>query len=72
MDTNHNQGNGAFKITGNWKMLSKELKEKFSLLTDSDLKFEEGKETELLGKIGYRLSKTREEVINIIKRTNLS
>ncbi|ASW73538.1 hypothetical protein IQ37_11030 [Chryseobacterium piperi] len=72
MDTNHNNGNESFKITGDWKMLSKQLKEKFSLLTESDLKYEEGKEGELLGRMGYRLSKNREEVIYIIKKINLS
>lgn len=58
----------AFKITGDWKVQSKLLKEKFSQLTDSDLKFETGKENELLGRVQSRLNKDREEVINIIKK----
>jgi hypothetical protein len=57
----------AFKITGNWADQSKVLKTKFSQLTDADLKFEPGKENELLKKVETRLNKNREEVINIIK-----
>lgn len=72
MDTNHNEGNKAFKITGDWKIQSGQLKEKFSQLTDYDLKFDEGKETELLDRMGTRLRKNREEVMDIIKKINLS
>lgn len=57
-----------FKITGNWDTQSKQLKQKFSQLTDSDLKFETGKENELFTRVGTRLNKKREEVINIIKK----
>jgi len=57
----------VFKITGNWADQSKALKTKFSQLTDADLKFEPGKENELLKKVETRLNKNREEVINIIK-----
>lgn len=68
MDTNHNKDQEAFKITGNWDLQSKQLKEKFSQLTDSDLKFEAGKENELITRVETRLHKNREEVINIIKK----
>jgi len=68
MEKIQNKSNDAFKITGNWDVQSKQLKGKFSQLTDSDLKFEAGKENELLGRIENRLNKKREEVINIIKK----
>ena len=68
MDTTPNRNNDVFKITGNWDEQSKGLKEKFSQLTDSDLKFETGKEKELLDRLGTRLNKKTEEVINIIKK----
>jgi uncharacterized protein YjbJ (UPF0337 family) len=57
-----------FKITGNWNDQAKQLKTKFNQLTDSDLKFEPGKEPELLTRIEKRLNKKRDEVINIIKK----
>jgi hypothetical protein len=66
-----NKSSEAFKISGNWEKQSKELKSKFSQLTDSDLIFEPGKENELLKKIEVRLNKNREEVINIIKKAEL-
>lgn len=72
MDTNHNKDDKSFKIPGNWSVQVKYLKEKFSTLTDYDLKLEEGKEKEMLERIGNRLRKNREEVLNILKEINLS
>lgn len=59
----------SFKITGNWDSQSKELQEKYPALTDADLKFETGKENELLRRVETRLNKNREEVINMVKKT---
>jgi uncharacterized protein YjbJ (UPF0337 family) len=66
---NQSTSNEAFKVTGNWEDQSKQLKGKFSQLTDSDLKFEKGKENEMLNRVEKRLNKKREEVINIINKT---
>ena len=60
---------GNFKIEGDWKNQSKNLKTKFSQLTDEDLKFEVGKENDLLNRVGTRLNKNKEEVISILKET---
>jgi hypothetical protein len=65
---NTNQTPENFKITGDWTVQSKQLKEKYSQLTDADLKFEPGKENDLLKRVETRLNKKREEVINIIKK----
>jgi hypothetical protein len=48
---------------------SKQLKEKFSQLRDSDLVLEKGKENELLERLE---NKNREEVIKILNNTQLS
>lgn len=72
MGTNHNKDDKSFKIPKTWNEQSKQLKEKFSTLTDYDLKLEEGKEKEMLERIGNRLRKNREEVLSIIKEINLS
>ena len=66
METTAKKQNESFKIKGNWDVQSKELKKKYPKLTDSDLKFETGKEEQLLKSVQSRLGKTREEVINII------
>lgn len=68
MENSNNKTAESFKITGNWETQSKELKSKFSQLTDADLKFEPGKENDLLKRVETRLNKKREEVINIIKK----
>jgi len=38
----------VFRITGNWDVQSRKLKEKYAQLSDTDLKFETGKDNELL------------------------
>lgn len=68
MENTNNKNTETFKITGDWTIQSKQLKEKFSQLSDSDLKLETGKENELLERLATKLNKKREEVINIIKK----
>jgi hypothetical protein len=59
---------GDFKMFGDWKNQSRQLKAKYSQLSDEDLKFEAGKENELLKRLETRLNKSREEVISILKK----
>ncbi len=47
------------------------LKKKFGQLTLSDLKFQQHREAELLQRIGNRLDKTRQEVLNILRELGL-
>jgi uncharacterized protein YjbJ (UPF0337 family) len=68
MEEKKNQSNQAFKVNGNWEAQSKQLKSKFSQLTDEDLKIEQGKEHEMIGRVENRLKKSREEVIDIINQ----
>jgi uncharacterized protein YjbJ (UPF0337 family) len=68
METTKSKANEKFEMTGNWETQAKELKKNYAQLTDADLKFEAGKENELLGRIETRLKKNREEVIGIIKK----
>lgn len=67
--TNNNEmpkNDGSFKIKGDWNEQSKKLQKHYPQLTDADLKYESGKEHELLGRVGSRLNKKREEVVSII------
>jgi hypothetical protein len=59
---------GLFKITGDWELQSKLLKEQFPQLTDADLRYETDRENELLNRIEAKLNKMRSEVIQIIKK----
>jgi hypothetical protein len=62
-----NKNSELFSSAGNWENKAKELQQKFLQLTDADLKFEAGKENELLNRIGSRLKKKREDVIALIQ-----
>jgi uncharacterized protein YjbJ (UPF0337 family) len=52
---------------GNWKTIKGKLKQRFAVLTDNDLMFEEGKEDELLGRLQTKVGATREELEKIMK-----
>jgi uncharacterized protein YjbJ (UPF0337 family) len=51
---------------GNWNEQKGKLKQKFAVLTDNDLMFEEGKQDEMYGKHQIKLGKTKEELHKII------
>lgn len=58
----------AFTIIGNWATRSRLLKSEYLQLTDEDLKFEVGKEEELISRFETRLNKTREQIIEILQK----
>lgn len=68
MESKANKVTEVFKIFGDWKRQADKLKEKFPQLTDADLKFESGREDDLLKRVEARLHKKIEEIINIIKK----
>lgn len=53
-------------VKGNWNELKGKLKQRFAVLTDNDLMYEEGKEDEMFGKIQTKLGKSKEEFQKII------
>ena len=54
------------EVKGTWAEQKGKLKQKFAMLTDNDLLFEEGKRDEMLGKLQAKLGKTKEELRAII------
>jgi len=54
------------EVKGNWNEQKGKLKQKFAVITDNDLMFEEGKKDEMLGKLQIKLGKTKEELRKII------
>lgn len=54
------------EIKGNWNEQKGKLKQKFSILTDNDLLFTEGKMDEMYGRLQIKLGKTKEEIHKII------
>jgi len=49
-------------LKGNWNVIKGKLKQKYADLTDNDLKYVEGQEDELIGRIQKRTGKTKEEI----------
>jgi len=54
------------EVKGSWKEQKGMLKQKFAVLTDNDVMFEEGKKEEMLGRLQVTLGKTKEELHDII------
>jgi uncharacterized protein YjbJ (UPF0337 family) len=54
------------ELKGNWNEIKGKLKQKFAMLTDSDLLLLEGKQDEMLGRLQVKLGKTKEEIQKLI------
>jgi uncharacterized protein YjbJ (UPF0337 family) len=52
---------------GEWNKIKGKIKQAHAHLTDDDLKYEEGKDEELLGRLQKKLGKGRDELIKWIK-----
>ena len=50
------------EIKGDWNITKGKLKQKWANLTDNDLRYLEGQEDELIGRIQKRTGETREAV----------
>ncbi len=55
------------EIKGNWNVAKGQLKQKWAHLTDDDLRYVEGKEDELLGRIQKRTGETQEAVEKAVR-----
>jgi uncharacterized protein YjbJ (UPF0337 family) len=53
-------------IKGDWNIVKGKLKQKYAQLTDNDLRYEEGREEELIGRIQKRTGDTKEVVEHFI------
>lgn len=58
----------SLQIKGTWHEIKGKLKQKYAELTDDDLKFIEGKEEELLGRLQKRLGKNKEDLRKEIEK----
>ena len=56
------------QVKGNWNEQKGKLKQRFAILTDNDLMFEEGKKDEMLGKLQVTLGKSKEELYKIMSK----
>lgn len=56
------------KLRGSWNELKGKIKQQYADLTDDDLKYEEGKDDELVGRLQKKTGKTKDQVIDWIQR----
>jgi uncharacterized protein YjbJ (UPF0337 family) len=54
------------QIKGNWNIIKGKLKQHYGNLTDDDLRYDEGKEDELLGRLQKKTGESREEILESI------
>ncbi len=52
----------TLQLKGDWNITKGKLKQKYAKLTDNDLRYTEGQEEELIGRIQKRTGETREAV----------
>ena len=55
------------ELKGKWNEIKGKIKQSRADLTDDDLRYEEGKDDELVGRLQQKLGKTREDVITWLK-----
>ena len=56
------------EIKGDWNIIKGKLKQKWAKLTDNDLRYTEGQEEELIGRIQKLTGETREVVEETFKK----
>jgi hypothetical protein len=52
--------------TGYWDKTKEKLKQKYPVITEADLRFNEGREKEMIEMLGNKLGKTKLELLYII------
>jgi uncharacterized protein YjbJ (UPF0337 family) len=55
------------ELKGKWNEIKGKVKQAHGDLTDDDLRYEEGKDEELVGRLQQKLGKRREEVISWLR-----
>lgn len=56
-----------FTIKGDWKTIAAKLKQKWSQLTDEDLKYSAGQQEALIGRIQKRTGQNRNAVEKVLR-----
>ena len=51
------------QLKGNWNEIKGKLKQKYGQLTDDDLKFEEGKDDEMWGRVQKKTGKAKDDLV---------
>jgi uncharacterized protein YjbJ (UPF0337 family) len=59
-------------VKGTWNTVKGKLKQAYGNLTDDDLKYEDGKDDELLGRLQKKTGKTKDELKEWFKSNTVS
>ena len=59
-------------VKGTWNTVKGKLKQAYGSLTDDDLKYEEGKDEELLGRLQQKTGKTKDDLRKWFKSNTVS
>lgn len=54
------------EIISRWNVVKGVLKQRYGILTDDDLTFNQGREGELIGRLQKKLGKSRADIMRII------
>jgi uncharacterized protein YjbJ (UPF0337 family) len=55
------------EVKGNWNQWKGKLKQQYANLTDDDLKYEEGKEKEMWGRVQKKTGKAKDDLVRWLK-----
>lgn len=55
------------ELKGAWNQLKGKVKQAYADLTDDDLKYEEGKDDELYGRLQEKTGKTRDDLVKWLR-----
>lgn len=55
------------ELKGKWNVIKGKVKQAYANLTDDDLKYEEGKDDELLGRLQEKTGKGKDELIKWLR-----
>lgn len=55
------------ELKGKWNEWKGKIKQEYADWTDDDLKYDEGREDELLGRLQQKLGKTKDDVITWLR-----
>jgi uncharacterized protein YjbJ (UPF0337 family) len=58
------------EVKGQWNVWKGKLKQQYAELTDDDLKYEEGKDDELWGRIQKKTGKVKDDLVKWLKGIN--
>jgi hypothetical protein len=53
-------------VTGYWEQKKEKLKQRYPSITEKDLVYNEGKENVMIEMLGYKLGKSKQELLTII------